>query len=276
MANGKNTKQSTQTTTTQAAAPAPVVADKADKKAASKKTEKKEEVVATPAPVVAPVAEKKSSSKKTEKTEKKEEAVAAPVEAVAEESEEKKARRQVSKQSVYDDFVQLITKIQEEIDKRAPAAPVAEDGAASASKKTKRKKDVGVPVKFLRSINKRLATLQSDATKMMKLKTKTTRNNENSGLMKPVKISDTLFNFLKSTGFEIEKDKKYPRVEITKNIHQYVSKNDLRDPADKRTIIPDAKLAALLNYDAATAENKMTYFRLPQYLKSHFISEPKA
>jgi hypothetical protein len=38
--------------------------------------------------------------------------------------------------------------------------------------------------------------------------------------MKPVKISDTLFNFLKSTGFEIEKDKKYPRVEITKNIHQ--------------------------------------------------------
>jgi len=273
MANGKNTKQSTQTTTTPAAAPAPVVADKAEKKAASKKTtEKKEEVVSTPAPV----AEKKAASKKTEK---KEEAVAAPVEAVAsvaEESEEKKARRQVSKQSVYDDFVQLITKIQEEIDKRAPAAPVAEDGAASASKKTKRKKDVGVPIKFLRSINKRLATLQSDATKMMKLKTKTTRNNENSGLMKPVKISDTLFNFLKSTGFEIEKDKKYPRVEITKNIHQYVSKNDLRDPQDKRTILPDAKLAALLNYDAATAKDKMTYFRLPQYLKSHFISEPKA
>ena len=92
--------------------------------------------------------------------------------------------------------------------------------------------------------------------------------------MKPVNISENLYKFLKSAGsaYEVEKNKMYPRVEITRRIHTYVKENNLRKESDKRVIIPDGKLAELLNYDSKTATEEMTYFRLPQYLKSHFIS----
>ena len=46
-------------------------------------------------------------------------------------------------------------------------------------------------------------------------------------------------------------------------------------PRDFRVILPDGKLAGLLNYNPASATEEMTYFRLPQYLKDHFISEAK-
>jgi hypothetical protein len=281
---------------------------------------KKQTTTKTETPVVAtPVAkvEAKSASKKAEvkaesnkqtkkstsvKAEPKVEAVVAPVE-TATESEEKKGRRQVTKQSVYDDIATLITKITEEIDKRQPSAAPAEGAAADASKKPKRKKEAGVPLKFLRSINKRLATIQGDAAKMMKLNRQTNRDNTKSGLMKPVAISEALYNFLKNAGkdkdgnsYAVEKNGKYARVEITRKIHSYIEHNKLRKgenlsetevvaikakdpnarPRDFRVILPDGKLAGLLNYNPASATEEMTYFRLPQYLKDHFISEAKA
>ena len=287
---------------------------------AKKQTTTKSEtpVVATPAVAVAAPAATKSASKKAEvksesnkqtkkstsvKAEPKVEAVVAAPAETSTEGEEKKGRRQVTKQSVYDDIATLISKITEEIDKRQPSAAPAEGDAANASKKPKRKKEAGVPLKFLRSINKRLSTIQGDAAKMMKLNRQTNRDNTKSGLMKPVAISDALYNFLKNAGkdkegnaYAVEKNGKYARVEITRKIHSYIEFNKLRKgenlsetevasikskdpnarPRDFRVILPDAKLAGLLNYNPASATEEMTYFRLPQYLKNHFISEAKA
>lgn len=280
MANPKksaSTKTETSTATTPAVAAAPV-----EQKASSSKKSKTETTAAAPAVEVATEAKatKKASSKKSE-TVASVASTTAAVETVAEASEEevvKGGKKEVTRQYVDEAFSAIIAKIAEEIEKRAPSAPAvateatADGQAPAASKKSKRKKDSGVPVKFLRSINKRLLALQADAARAMKLKKKTARNNENSGLMKPVHISEPLFKFLKATGFEVEKNQMYPRVEITRRIHTYVKDNNLRKENDKRVILPDSKLATLLNYDPKTAKEEMTYFRLPQYLKNHFIS----
>ena len=233
-------------------------------------------VASTPAPAKA--AATKAASKKSESTKaapaKAEPAKVAATATTPAVEEEKKARRVVTKQSVFDDFNSLMARITEEIEKRSPKEET-EAEAATASKKPKRKKDTGVPLKFLRSINKRLTVLQNDAIKMMKFKRESNRDNSKSGLMKPVGISNELFTFLKGAGFEVEKTGKYARVEITRKIHSYVKDKNLRQESDKRIILPDDKLAKLLKYDAATAKEDMTYFRLPQYLRDHFISEKK-
>lgn len=191
-----------------------------------------------------------------------------------------RGRRIVSKDTVRDDFSSLIALINEQVEKASAPAPAAETPAAegdaaaegAAKKTTKRKKvEVGLSMKTLRSISKRLTVLTSDACKMMKLKNKISRDNTNSGLMKPVGLSDALFKFLKAAKFEVDAKGQYARTDITKKLHAYIKDNNLRKETDKRIIVPDTKLAALLNYDANTANEEMTYFRLPVYLKSHFV-----
>jgi chromatin remodeling complex protein RSC6 len=249
MSNGKKSNASATTSTTQAAAPAPAKG--------SKKTEKKE---------TAPAVEK--STKKEVK------AVEKPVEQVeasgATEETQKKQRRKASKQSVVDDLTSILKSIQDEIARRAPKPETEEAKAESGKKSSKAKTSSLVPLKFLRTINKRLTVLQSDTSRVLKLKKQSNRDNSKSGLMKPVGISAGLFTFLKNANFPVEKTGKYPRTEITKHIHTYVKSHNLRNEKDKRIILPDDKLSKLLNYPA-NSEVPMTYFRLPQYLKEHFI-----
>ena len=274
-----STSQVASTATTTPAAPV-------ETKKTTKKVEKVEVAsveaapVATPAtPVATATTTKKSTAKKA--VEPKVEAKIEDAPQAETTTEEEKTvvtftRRNVTKQTVQEDFQGLINKIQEEITKRTqPVEPEATTTeATSASKKSSKKaKETGVPIKFLRTINKRLATLQSDAMKMMKLKQKIVRNNEKSGLMKPVSISSELYKFLNAAGFDdIKNDQNYARVDITRRIHSYIFDNNLRKETDKRVILPDDKLSELLNYNKATATEEMTYFRLPQYLKKHFIS----
>lgn len=279
MANAKKPTTAAPAPASTTAAAAPAVATPAPAPAAAKAPSKKP--AAAPAASATPATA--ASAVKKEKPVKTDAAAAAPAaastttDAPVEADEEKKGRRVVSKQTVYDEFAALIGMINEQIEKRTqPAAPAADapaEGAAPAApakKTTKRKKDTGVPLKILRSINKRLVVLQGDTCKMMKLKTKTTRDNTKSGLMKPVGISNALFKFLKEAKFDVQQNGQYARVEITRKIHSYVKDNNLRLEKDRRVILPDQKLSTLLNYDPTTAKEEMTYFRLPQYLKPHF------
>lgn len=268
-----NSKKPTTATETPAAAVAAAPAAAEKKPAAAKKA------AAAPAaetPAAPAVVEKKPAAKKAAAAPAAE---AAPVaaEAVAPEAPavatDAKGRRVVTKETVREEFSSLIALINEQIDKRtaSEAAPAEAAPAAGAKKNNKRKKDTGIPIKVLRSINKRLATLQNDACKMMKLKTKITRDNTNSGLLKPVGISEALSKFLKAAKYEVDPKGQYARTDITRKLHAYIKDNNLRKEEDKRIIVPDSKLAALLNYDAATASEDMTYFKLPVYLKPHFI-----
>ncbi|MCB1135790.1 MAG: hypothetical protein KDK78_05950 [Chlamydiia bacterium] len=56
--------------------------------------------------------------------------------------------------------------------------------------------------------------------------------------MKPVEISEALA--------EIVGSKPIPRTEVTKRVWDYIKKNKLQDPNDKRTIVPDDKLGKVI------------------------------
>ena len=60
------------------------------------------------------------------------------------------------------------------------------------------------------------------------------------------------------------------RTEVTKLITQYIKEFGLQNPSNKRHILPDEKLKAILN---VTDADEVTYFNLQKYMKHHF---PKA
>ena len=83
-----------------------------------------------------------------------------------------------------------------------------------------------------------------------------------SGFAKPALISDELCTFLgKSPGTEMA------RTEVTKYLTSYIKEHQLQDQANKRKILPDAKLKKLLN---VKPEDEVTYFNLQKYMKVHF------
>jgi len=130
-------------------------------------------------------------------------------------------------------------------------------------------------VKFLRSLNKRLKMLKNHSNRVIKQKNPSTRktSNNNSGFLKPVKISNDMAKF---TGWDPSELKS--RVDVTKYLCKYIRDNKLQDPKDKRNIIMDNKLSKLLNYDTKKNDGKpLTYYRIQTCIKPHFIkSEPVA
>ncbi len=221
-------------------------------KSQSKKTE-------TPAQVAAPVVEAAPVEKKaTKKSTKKEEVVAAPVAPVVEpevESSEKKERRVVSKETLHGDFEALLSKINAEVDRLRETKPKAKGS------------------KFLKTLNKDIKQLHNDVLRVTKFKRNGDRKtSSSSGFLKPVNISSELAKF---TSWDA--NKAYSRTQVTKFICNYIKTKKLYDEKDKRNIICDAALKNLLKYDPANPPKDeagkavpLTYFRLQQYLKSHF------
>ena len=68
-------------------------------------------------------------------------------------------------------------------------------------------------------------------------------------------------------------EERYSRVDVTKFICKYIRENKLQNQEDRRQIVCDEKLKALLKYDPATAAEPLTYFRLQQYIQRHFIKD---
>lgn len=83
-----------------------------------------------------------------------------------------------------------------------------------------------------------------------------------SGFAKPVGLSPELCKFLR-----VSDDTKLARTEVTKKIFRYVKKNGLQHPGNKRIILPDNKLGALLN---VPDKETLTVFDLYRYMKVHF------
>lgn len=83
-----------------------------------------------------------------------------------------------------------------------------------------------------------------------------------SGFIKPARISDELAVFL-----GLPKGTEMARTNVTKRITQYVREHNLKSPTNGRDIIPDKKLATLLNIGK---NEKLSYFNLQKYMKHHF------
>ncbi len=223
-------------------------------KSQSKKTE-------TPAQVAAPVVEAAqvaAPQKAPKKSTKKEEVAPAPVAPVVEqevEASEKKERRVVTKETLHGDFEALLSKINAEVDRLRETKPKAKGS------------------KFLKTLNKDIKQLHNDVLRVTKFKRNGDRKtSSSSGFLKPVNISSELAKF---TSWDA--NKAYSRTQVTKFICNYIKTKKLYDEKDKRNIICDAALKNLLKYDPANPPKDeagkavpLTYFRLQQYLKSHF------
>lgn len=162
-----------------------------------------------------------------------------------------RTRRVVTRETLETDFAALQKRIEDEIEK-----------LRQSTEKVK-------GVKFLRSVNKAVKILKSDSVRVLKIKPKTNRpRSTNSGFMKPVRISGEMATF---TAWEPEQ--LYSRVDVTKFICKYIRENKLQNAEDRRQIVCDEKLKALLKYDPLTATEPLTYFRLQQYIQRHFIKD---
>jgi chromatin remodeling complex protein RSC6 len=224
-------------------------------KSQSKKSETPAQV--TPVAEVAPVAAPQKVSKKTKKEEVAPvpEQVEVPAQVEAPEQAERKERRNVTKETLHADFEGLLSKINAEVDRLRETKPKAKGS------------------KFLKTLNKDIKQLHNDVLRVTKFKRNGDRKtSSSSGFLKPVNISSELAKF---TAWDA--NKAYSRTQVTKFICNYIKTKKLYDEKDKRNIICDAALKNLLKYDPANPpkdENgkavPLTYFRLQQYLKSHF------
>ena len=79
---------------------------------------------------------------------------------------------------------------------------------------------------------------------MAKAEKKAGAPNANAAFMKPVTPSAELAEVIGSTPV--------PRTEVTKKLWDYIKKNGLQDPANKRNINADAKLRPIFGKDQVT------------------------
>lgn len=203
----------------------------------------------------------KRSTKKSEPVEDVHEDVHEDVETETEEDGERKTRtrRVVSKETLISSIQELNTQIESELSKQ---------------KENKDKHVFGN--RFVRRVHKALRIIESDAKKVLKMKTSTRRVSSTSGFMKPIMISEEMAKF---TG--LDKNGAYPRPTITKFVCEYIKSNNLQNPSDKREFRVDSALQKLLKYNPANPPKDeqgnsipMTYFRLQKYMQHHFRQAP--
>ena len=84
---------------------------------------------------------------------------------------------------------------------------------------------------------------------------------------KPTRISDEMANFL-----GVEHGTEMARTAVSKEIHRYVEKYNLKQEGNGRYFRADAKLVKLLNYHYKGDDDKLKlgYFNLQKYMKHHF------
>lgn len=219
-------------------------------KATTTKSEKTEKPVVSA--VEAAVEEVKKSVKRTKKAADVAPVAPAPVAApVAEEvaePAEKPKRRQVTAESFAQDFENVIKSVDTEI-----------ETIRSNDEKNKSK-----GVRFLRSVLKQLKQLRADSTRLVSKKTRrnpSANGNNNSGFMKPVKISAEMQKFV-----GLKDEQLISRVDVTKAICNYVSSHNLQNEGDRRRFTPDETLSKLLN-----TKNPLAYYELQKHIQPHFI-----
>jgi len=117
--------------------------------------------------------------------------------------------------------------------------------------------------KNLRKYIQQLKQLQSDVKKISKQK-KVNLDSQNSGFMKPVKISKELATFL-----DISEDSYISRAQCNRKIQEYILAHNLQNQAFKREIYPDKKLAKLLNY-TAEKDGPLYYTVIQKLIQQHF------
>ncbi len=90
-----------------------------------------------------------------------------------------------------------------------------------------------------------------------------------NGLLKPVRISKDLANFLNCDENELKS-----RVQVTQAICKYIKEKDLQNPENHREIIVDQTLKDLLRLNQMGESPKLLYCDIQTHVKSHFMKTP--
>ena len=161
----------------------------------------------------------------------------------------KRVRRVVNKESILADFDSLFTSLEEQM---------------TSIRESDKKGPVGL--KYFKSLSRQLKTLRNDVQKNIKVRKTTNRENGKvSGFMKPVSVSKEICTFAGWNPTEL-----HSRVDVTKYICDYIRKNDLQNPSDRRQIKPDKKLKTLLKLKDNEKE-PLTYYSLQRHIQPHFV-----
>lgn len=97
--------------------------------------------------------------------------------------------------------------------------------------------------------------------KYAKYKHKVKKSNSNSGLQKPMVITEDMAKFAGWTPDEL-----HSRVDVTKVLCEYIKTHDLQNPENRRQILLDPTLKKLLKYD----NDSLTYPHMQKHLKVLF------
>ena len=231
-------------------------------KSTTKSTESTAPAVAVPVAAVA-VAEPAVAPKKTRSSKKDatpapavvDVPVVAEVVEVADDSHETKTRVVPTRESIMAEFAELVNVLETEV------ARLRDSSEKNSN------------VKFLRVVSRRVKSLQTSTARVVKQKAPSARRNNNSGFLKPVQISESIAKF---TGLPV--DQLHSRVEVTKYLCKYIKDKNLQNPSDKRQILADQPLSAILNFNGKTDDKPLTYYRLQSLLKNnnHFPATLKA
>jgi len=120
----------------------------------------------------------------------------------------------------------------------------------------------------LDEVNKEIKTFEklinNFVKNYVKKETKPKKPRKKSGFALPVTLSDDLCEFM-----DCEKGTKRARTQITKYLNLYIDENNLKNPENKRIIVPDTKLRKLLGDEIEGVE--LTYFTIQKYMNKHFV-----
>ncbi len=134
--------------------------------------------------------------------------------------------------------------------------------AALGAKVSQLSIDFGSIKKEYTEVGKLMTKEMKLSRKLAQAKMKRAGNRAPAGFIKPTLISDELAKFL---GADLGSE--MARTSVTKQITAYVKSNNLQDPVNGRTILPDASLAKLLKI---AKNDTLTYFNLQRYMAPHF------
>lgn len=108
-----------------------------------------------------------------------------------------------------------------------------------------------------KNVKKQMKQYEREIKKQSKNKKK-----KPSGFAVPTTVSEKLSDFMGLT-----EGQQIARTEVTKYIINYIKTNNLQNPSNNQSILPDTKLKSLFDNDT----EEITYFNIQKHMNKHFI-----
>jgi chromatin remodeling complex protein RSC6 len=123
----------------------------------------------------------------------------------------------------------------------------------------------------IKEVDKQSKDLEKFRNKKNRSKNQRKESSQQSGITKPVAISEELSLFL-----GVQPGTLVPRNEVTKGVSEYIRTHELFDPANRQRFLLDLKPEGLkLKKLLGEPTEGITYFNLQRYLKPHYLTTPK-